>query len=207
MFYDREDAAQQLAEKLDRYKNKPNAIVLAMPRGGVVIGQKIAQFLKLPLDIIIARKISAPGNPEYAIGAVAESGDPILNEEIIGTMGITPDYLDNEIIKQREEIKHRLALYRQNQPALELKNKIVIVADDGIATGFTLQTSLEHIKSKKPAKIIVAVPVAPSDSILKIKKIANEVVCLEIPDDFFAIGQFYDHFDQVSDEEVIKLLS
>lgn len=206
MFYDRADAGEKLAKALESYKDQKDALILAMPRGGVEVAKKIAENLRLALDIVITRKIGAPGNSEYAIGAVASSGEPILNDEVIGTMGITADYLDNEIIKQREEIKRRLQLYRGNKASLNLKNKTVIIVDDGIATGYTILAALDFIKSQNPQKIVVAIPVAPEDVLKQIKNKVDDLICLEIPDEFFAVGQFYDQFDQVSDEEVTKLL-
>lgn len=206
MFYDRADAGEKLAKALENYKDQKDALILAMPRGGVVVAKKIADNLRLPLDIVITRKISAPGNSEYAIGAVASSGEPTLNDEVIGTMGITADYLDAEIIKQREEIKRRLQLYRGGRTSPDLKNKTVIIVDDGIATGYTILSALDFIKSQNPQKVVVAIPVAPEDSLKEIKNKVNDLICLNIPDRFFAVGQFYDQFDQVSDEEVVELL-
>lgn len=207
MFYDRADAGEKLAKALQKYKDQPDTIVLGMPRGGVVTAKKVAEDLNLALDILITRKISAPGNNEYAIGAVASSGDPILNEEVIGTMGITPDYLDSEIIKQREEIKRRLVLYRKGRPAPNVKGKTVILVDDGIATGYSILAAVELLKTQKINKIIVAIPVAPAESIEILKNKVDDLICLDTPDQFFAVGQFYDQFDQISDEEVMEILN
>lgn len=207
MFYDRAEAAEKLAKVLENYKGKKNALVLAMPRGGVVLGRIVAEKLGLPLDIVIARKIGAPGNPEYAIGAVAEKGEPILNDEVIGTMGITPDYLDKEIERKRNEISQRLISFRGNKPALDLKNKQIILIDDGIATGMTAIASIEYLRSQKPQKIILATPVIPADNLPEIKQKVDQLIYLEAPEEFFSVGQFYEEFPQVSDEEVKKLLS
>ena len=206
MFYDRVDAAEKLVKQLDNYKNLPDVVVLAMPRGGVVTGKIVADKLHVPLDIIITRKITAPGNQEYAIGAVAESGDPVLNDEVIGTMGITPDYLDKEIANEREEIDRRLNLYRGNNKSLDLKDKIVILVDDGIATGLTVQAAIEYLKTSNAKKIIIAVPVIPEDTVKQLKNKVDDLIYLDAPEQFFAVGQFYDQFEQVSDDAVVELL-
>lgn len=206
MFYDRVEAGQKLAKELQKYQNKKDVIVLGMPRGGVITAAEVAKGLNIPLDIIVARKIGAPQNPEFAIGAVAETGEPILNEELIGTGDITPDYLDREISNQRLEIKRRLKKYCGNSPHLNLKNKTVILVDDGIATGMSLLAAISQVKSTLPKKIIIAVPVIPQDNITKIKKEVDELVYLDAPQIFYAVGQFYNHFPEVTDEEVKKLL-
>lgn len=207
MFYNREDAGEKLAaELLSKYQGKTDLIVLAIPRGGVVLGKIIADKLNSPLDIIITRKIGAPDNPEFAIGAVAEKGEPLLDEEIIGNYGITPDYLDREISIQKEEIKRRINLYRQGGEKINIKNKSVILVDDGAATGLNMLVAIKYLKTLGPSQIIAAVPVASLNTIEEIKKIADDSICLEMPRDFYAIGQFYTDFPQVSDNEVIELL-
>lgn len=206
MFYDRADAAEKLTKLLQNYKNLPDSLVLAIPRGGVVLGGIIAKNLQLPLDIIISKKIPAPDNSEFAIGAVAEKGDPVLDDELIGTMGITADYLDQKITDIRSEIKRRVQLYRGNKPHLSLKNKTIILVDDGIATGFSTIATLDYLRSLEPKKIIIAVAVIPQDLLEQLKSRVDELVALEIPQQFFAVGQFYEHFEQISDNEVIKIL-
>lgn len=207
MFYDRAEAAEKLTKALQEHKGKKNALVLAMPRGGVVLGKIVANKLGLQLDIVIARKIAAPENPEYAIGAVAEKGEPILNDEVIGTMGITPDYLDREIERKRVEISQRLAVFRGNKPMPNLKNKEIILVDDGIATGMTAIASIEYLRSQNPKKIILVTPVIPASNLVEIKQKVDQLIYLEAPEEFFSVGQFYEDFPQVSDEEVKKLLS
>lgn len=207
MFYDRVEAGQKLVKELLQYQDRQSVIVLGMPRGGVITAAQIAQKLNCPLDIIVARKIGAPGNPEYAIGAVAQKGDPILNEELIGTGNITPDYLDQTISIQRAEIKRRLAQYRKGKPHLNLLGKSVILVDDGIATGMSILAAINQIKTMGAKKIVLAVPVIPFENIGKIKKEIDELIYLEAPRIFFAVGQFYNHFEEVTDEEVKKLLT
>lgn len=205
MFYDRADAGNQLAEELKKYHAKKDTVILAMPRGGVVLGKIIAQKLNLPLNIVFSKKIPAPSNPEYAIGAVGEKSEPILNEDLIGTMNITPDYIDKKITQIREEIKNRLKKYKIKHQ--NLTGKIVILVDDGAATGYTIKASIANIKLEKPKEIIVALPIAPNDFNIDIKTKINDLVILQTSDDLMSVSQFYEHFEQVSDEDVVKLLS
>jgi predicted phosphoribosyltransferase len=181
-------------------------IVLAIPRGGVVVGYMIAKTLKLPLDIIIPRKIGAPDNPELAIGAVAEDGTSILNQNLIKYLGVTREYVIEETERQKKEIRRRLELYRQDISYPNLKGLDVIVADDGIATGSTMKAALASVKNRGAASITVAVPVGPPSTIDELEKMADRVVCIYKPEFFQAIGEFYRDFNQTSDEEVIGLL-
>jgi putative phosphoribosyl transferase len=211
MFTNRLQAGRQLAEKLIKegvvnFEN--NLLVLAVPRGGVVIGRQLASKLKCPLDIIVTRKIGAPGHLELAIGAVGETnGSNYLNEPLKNDLGVSLQYLEGEIRKQREEIKRREKLYRQNKKPLNLENKIVIITDDGAATGATLISACREVWNNKPKKVIVALPVAPEDTVQKLKKEADEVIVLSSPEPFFSISQFYKDFPQLSDEEVLKILN
>jgi predicted phosphoribosyltransferase len=202
-FSDRIDAGKRLAKALADFDVK-NGIVLAIPRGGVVVGYEIAKALSLPLDVIIPRKIGAPGNPELAIGAVAEDGTTILDDSLVAYMGVTQEYIREESERQKLEIKRRLKLYRQNEPYPNLKGLNVIVVDDGIATGSTMKAALASVKNMGAASVTVAVPVGPPSTIEELK--ADKIVCLYTPEYFQAIGQFYDDFSQTTDEEVIMLL-
>jgi len=206
MFYDRYEAGQKLASALKNYKSKNDVIILAIPRGGVVVGFEVTKALGVPLDIVVARKIGAPGNAEFAIGAVSEKGDIILNEESISEYQISRDYIKKEAKNQRQEVKRRLAEYRGGKEPANLKDKIVIIVDDGIATGASIKAAISSVKADAPKKVILAVPVAPPDTIEELKKEVNKVVCLEAPETFFAVGQFYQIFDQTSDEEVKEIL-
>lgn len=201
----RQEAGQKLAQLLEKYKNNPETLVLALPRGGVVVGYEIAQALNLPLDIIVPRKIGAPGNPEYAIGAITETGEGIFNEEEIKY--VDPEWLQKEIEKEKQEAKRRIKVYRGNRPPLNLQGKIIILVDDGVATGFTMRAALFYLKKQKPKKIIVAVPHGAYDSLIKIKEEVDEVVTLFEPKIYWAVGSYYEEFPQVSDEEVIELLN
>lgn len=204
-FKDRHQAGRLLAAELTKYKNK-DAIILAIPRGGLELGIELSKALSLPLDILITKKIGFPGNPEYAIGAVGPGGEYIVNKEEISRSDISESYIRAEVADLKIKIDEKYERYRGNKKPPELKDKIVIITDDGIATGFTMALSLQIIKKQKPKKIVVAIPVGPPDSIERLKSFADEVICLETPRMFFAIGQFYEEFNQVSDKEAIGYL-
>jgi putative phosphoribosyl transferase len=204
-FNDRIEAGKQLAKALLDFKGK-NAIVLAIPRGGVVVGFEIASELELPLDVIIPRKVGAPDNPELAIGAVAEDGTIILDNSLVAYLGVPESFIREESARQRGEIKRRLKIYRPNESSPNVKGLDVILVDDGIATGSTMKAALASVKNQGAKTVTVAVPVGPPSTIEELKKQANKVICLETPEYFQAIGQFYLDFNQTSDEEVIELL-
>jgi len=204
-FVDRVDAGKRLASALKNFSSK-KGIVLAIPRGGVVVGYMIAKTLNLQLDIIIPRKIGAPDNPELAIGAVAEDGTVILDQNLIKYLGVSREYIIEETERQKQEIKRRLKLYRQDASYADLKGLDVIVVDDGIATGSTMKAALASVKNRGASSITVAVPVGPPSTIEELEKMADRVVCLFTPEFFQAIGEFYRDFNQTSDEEVIGLL-
>jgi predicted phosphoribosyltransferase len=205
LFVDRAEAGRSLAEALQVFKGK-NAIVLAIPRGGVVVGFEVARALGIPLDVIIPRKIGAPGNPELAIGAVMEDGTIIMNEELTTFLQVSEDYIKEEGESQRLEIGRRLRFYRGEIPYPDLKNRVVIIVDDGIATGSTVKAALASIRKKGAKTVVIAVPVCPPSSVQELEKEADHVVCLQSPESFMAIGQFYENFTQTTDEEVVRLL-
>jgi predicted phosphoribosyltransferase len=206
MYDDRTDAGQQLAKLLVKHKKAKNTLILAIPRGGLEIGHELAKHLSLPLSVVIVKKLGHPRNEEYAIGAVGKD-DEYLNEEIIRKEGIGRDYLKSEIKRLREEVNKRYERYVKGKPPA-LKGKTIILCDDGLATGITMLLSLRIIKKQKPARIIVAVPVAPEAVLEMLRKEADEVVCpLPIaPTLFFAIGSHYLSFPQLEDEDAIALL-
>jgi putative phosphoribosyl transferase len=204
-FTDRVEAGKRLASAMRDFAGK-NGIVLAIPRGGVVVGYEIAKALSLPLDVIIPRKIGAPDNPELAIGAMTEDGTIILDDNLITYIGVQRDYIKAESERQKHEIERRLKLYRQNEPYPSLKGLDVIIVDDGIATGSTMKAALASVKNRGASTVTVAVPVGPPSTIKELKKQADRVVCLYAPEYFQAIGQFYTDFNQTTDEEVIQLL-
>ena len=204
-FRDRIDAGKRLASELKDFSSK-KGIVLAIPRGGVVVGYEIAKALNLQLDVIIPRKIGAPDNPELAIGAVAEDGTAILDENLVRYLGVSREYVKEEIERQKQEIQRRLKLYRQDTSYPNLKGLDVIVVDDGIATGSTMKAALASVKNRGAASVTVAVPVGPPSTIEELEKMADQVLCLYKPEYFQAIGEFYSDFSQTLDEEVIRLL-
>jgi predicted phosphoribosyltransferase len=204
-FSDRVDAGKRLALALKDFSGK-KGVVLAIPRGGVVVGYVIAKALNLPLDVIIPRKIGAPENPELAIGAVAEDGTAILDANLIKYLGVSREYIKEETDRQKTEIERRLKLYRQDTSYPDLKGLDVIVVDDGIATGSTMKAALASVKNRGAASITVAVPVGPPSTIQELNEMADRVVCLYMPEFFQAIGEFYGDFTQTSDEEVIEML-
>lgn len=205
-FQNRKEAGRQLAGKLTKYKNRKDALVLAIPRGGVVTGYEIAKELEIPLDIIIVKKIGYPGNEELAIGA-AGLGDYYLNEEMVRQL--PEDYVKKEIQRKQNEAREKCELLkgkkgRKGKP--KIKNKIIILVDDGVATGATVFMGIEILKKQGAKKVIVAVPVGPPETIAKLKKVADELICLAQPEYFMAISEFYKDFRPVEDEEVKKLL-
>ncbi|MBI5405836.1 phosphoribosyl transferase [Candidatus Kaiserbacteria bacterium] len=204
MLTDRKDAGEQLAKKLETYAGA-DVVVLALPRGGVVVGYEIARALSLPLDIVIVRKIGHPSNPECAVGAVGEDGTPLLSEE---AAMVDQALLRAEIASERKEAKRRGAIYREGRSAPNVAGKTVIIADDGIATGLTMQLALRAVKTQKPKKVIVAVPVAPPDAFPVLKREgADETIVLEPPETFRgAVGAHYERFGQIQDAEVLRLL-
>lgn len=205
MFKDREQAGEILAKNLEKYRGK-NLIVLAIPRGGVIVAKEVAKKLDAKLDLIISRKIGSPTDPEFAIGAVGPDRTILLNEEVVKEIGVTKGYIDRMKKIEGIEIDRRMKKYRGTSEPLNVKGKIVIIVDDGIATGFTMKSVIEFLKKMKPKKIIVAIPVSSPDSVEELKEEVDEVICLESPHYFSAISQIYESFPQVTDEEVIKLL-
>lgn len=206
MFSNRQDAGNQLVQPLIQYKNKPQTLVLGLARGGVVVASALAKGLSLPLNVVILRKIGAPGNPELAIGAITEDGKGVFNTQIIKMLGVSESYIKKEIEKEKAVAQKRIALYRQYAPLPELKDSIVILVDDGIATGATMLAAIKAMKESQVKKVVVAVPVSAVDSLEHITKVADEVVCLHSQEDFFGVGFYYKDFIQVEDEEIVYLL-
>lgn len=204
-FNDRRDAGQRLGMALARYRGE-DTVVLGIPRGGVVVAAEVAKILLAPLDLIIPRKVGAPHNPEIAIGAVAPDGTAILDERMVAVLGLEDEEITRLTEKVRVEIARRMDAYRGGRSAEELTDRVVILVDDGIATGYTIMAALQAIKKAVPEKVVLAVPVAPQDTVKALAKEVDEMVCLESPENFYAVGQFYLDFAQVEDDEVTELL-
>jgi predicted phosphoribosyltransferase len=201
-FQNREQAAHLIARKLMTYQNK-NPLVLAIPRGAAPMAKIIADFLNGEMDVILVHKIGAPFQEELAIGSVAENGDVYLNDY---AHNVDKTYIDSEVQKQLNVIRARRVQYTQNHIIPAIKDRIVIIVDDGIATGATMIAALKSLRAQHPAKLIVAVGVAPRDTIESMQTLADEIVCIETPENFYAVGQFFQEFPQVTDEEVINAL-
>jgi predicted phosphoribosyltransferase len=205
IFADRFDAAKQLAQALSDYAERKNVMVLGIPRGGIEVGYFVAKELKAELGVIISKKIGFPGNPEAAIGAVSADGKVYMDHSWIDFAGITKSYVDTQVKGLKEKIKSHYKEYRLTGK-LALKEKIVIVVDDGIATGQTVKATAEYLRRQKPKKLVLAIPVAPKDVVDELKKVFDEVICLQTPLIFYAIGQFYGSFEQLTDEKVVSYL-
>jgi len=204
LFKNRKDAGIELAKALEKYQDE-DVIVLALPRGGVVLGAEIANKLHVPLDILLTKKIGHPMNSEYAICAITEDGDPICNSAEVKK--IDPDWLPKEIKKVRSEIKRRREMFLGGKALLSVEGKTVIIADDGIATGLTMIAAIEEIKKRNPQKLVIAIPVTPYDTAQIIKSMVDELVSLDIDPNYRgAVGAYYEDFRQVEDSEVISIL-
>ena len=207
-FIDRTDAGRQLAKALTAYKTQ-SPVILALPRGGVPVAAEIATALDAPLDLILVRKIGVPFQPELAMGAVVDGSEPVTvrNEDVIGLTGVSEQEFNATRDQQLAEIERRRKLYLGNRPHPQLSGRVVIVVDDGIATGATTRAALQAILMRKPSKLVLAVPVAPTDTLRRLQGEADDIVCLEDYENFGAIGLFYSDFTQVSDTKVIEILA
>jgi putative phosphoribosyl transferase len=206
-FRDRRDGGRRLVQMLQHYRARPATVVLGLPRGGVVPAAEIAAALDLPLDVLISRKIGSPQNPEFAIGAVAEDGSPYLSEEGLALTGASKAYLDEEIARQREEIARRREWFRGGQPLVLPERATAILVDDGIATGATVIAAIGALRQLRVARIVLAVPVAPPDTVERLRRLVDEIVVLTTPVMFWAVGAFYENFTPVLDDEVRRILT
>ena len=203
-FSSRFAAASALAQALVRYRDK-GALVLAIPRGAVPMGRALAEALNADFDIVLVRKLGAPGNPELGVGAIDETGWSYVSD-FAASVGAGPEYLESEKKRQLDVLRGRRARYTPSRPPLDPADRIAIVVDDGLATGATMIAALHAVRSKNPRRLVCAVPVAPVESLRQVRPHADEVVCLQTPRDFYAVGQFYEDFQQVEDDEVIAAL-
>jgi len=206
VFRDRADAGRVLASKLTSYRDDPSGLLLALPRGGVAVGYELSLALHLPLDLFITRKIRTPENPEYAIGALSETGAIYLNPDAIEAFHLSHDELEGFIADERREITRRQELYRNGLPLPTLTDRTVILVDDGIATGATFLATIEAVMELSPRRVVAAIPVAPVESIARVRSTVDELIVLATPEPFIAVGNYYQNFAQVDDAQVLAYL-
>ena len=207
VFRDRVHAGQLLAEALMKYANRDDVLVLGLPRGGVPVAYEVANQLHAPLDVLIVRKLGVPDNEELAMGAIASGGVKVLNSAVVRTFGIPPDVIEQAVATQSKELRRRELAYRGHTGAPEIKGRIVILVDDGIATGSTIRAAVQALRQQHPKQVIIAVPTAAPDSCEDLEPIVDDLVTLMRPEDFRGVGQWYEDFSQTSDAEVTQLLA
>ncbi len=207
LYRDRADAGRELARKLADYAGRTDVIVLALPRGGVPVAYEVAKELRVPLDVFVVRKLGTPGQPELAMGAIASGGVRVVNEEVVRALGIPDHMIDAVTQSESEELARREQQYRGSRPAVDVTGKIVILVDDGLATGSTMRAAAAALRARNAGKIVVAVPVAAKASCDAVRNEADEVICGATPESFWAVGQWYRDFEQTTDEEVRDLLA
>ena len=206
-FLSRRDSGWQLAQRLKPYANRPDVLVLGLLRGGIPVAYEVAKVLNAPLDLCLVRKLGVPGQEELAMGAIAPGGVQILNPDVISSLGISSQTIDAVAARELEELQRYDRLYRGDRPQLDLRNRTVILVDDGIATGSTIWAAIALLQSKQPARIIVAVPVATAQVCDALRHYVDEVVCILTPENVYSIGLWYETFAQVADEEISQLLA
>lgn len=206
-FRNRREAGKRLAASLSRFAGRGDVLVLALPRGGVPVGFEIARALGAPLDVLVVRKLGAPGQEELAVGAIASGGIEVLDEDLARTLGLTRAQIREVEARETAELERREHAYRGDRPPAALKDRTVILVDDGVATGSTLLAAIGAVRQRGPAAIVVAVPVGPATTVARLREAADSVACLATPSPFGAVGEFYSDFGQTSDEEVRRLLA
>jgi putative phosphoribosyl transferase len=205
-FTDRRDAGRVLASKLQKYAGRNDVVVLALPRGGVPVAYEVATALGAPLDVFLVRKLGTPGQPELAMGAIASGGVRVLNEDVVGWYGISDDAIENVAREEAGELTRRERAYRENRVAPVLANRLVILVDDGLATGSTMRAAAQAVRLQRPSAVVVAVPVGARQTCSELSTVADEVICARVPEPFSAVGQWYLDFNQTEDDEVRALL-
>jgi putative phosphoribosyl transferase len=205
-FRDRFHAGRCLAAALQSYVGHPNLLVLALPRGGVPVGYEVARALNAPLDVMLVRKLGVPGHEELAMGAIASGGIRILSDDVVTALGIPERVIASIAANEEEELERRERSYRDDRPPPEVKGRTVILVDDGLATGSTMRAAAAALRAQHPERLVVAVPVAPPETCASLRNEVDDVVCARAPEPFFAVGNWYDDFSQINDEEVRQLL-
>jgi putative phosphoribosyl transferase len=206
IFRDRREAGRELARRLHKYSARHELLVLGVPRGGVPVAMEVASALKAPLDTFVSRKLGVPGQEELAFGAVASGGTRILDEDIVDAVGISESEIERIAARETQELERREQVFRAGRPPLDVQGKTVVLVDDGIATGASIRVAIAALRRMRPAEIVVAAPVIPLSTCERLRREADDVIAVHTPKSFYAIGEFYDDFSQVTDEEVIKLL-
>ncbi len=207
VYRDRRDAGKRLAELLSAYAQRPDVLVLALPRGGVPVAYEVARALNAPLDVFLVRKLGVPGHEEAAMGAIASGGIRVLNDEVIRALRIPEQVVEQVAAREQRELERRERLYRDDRPPPDVKGRTVILIDDGLATGATMRAALRALRHQRPARLIVAVPVGARSACLELLGEADEVICARTPEPFFGVGWWYQNFEQTSDQEVHELLA
>ncbi len=205
-FHDRVEAGRLLASELPQYAGRSDVLVLALPRGGVPVGYEVARALDAPLDVFVVRKLGVPGQPELAMGAIASGGIRVLNDEVVEMLGISSRAIEAVAVREQQELQRREQLYRGDRPAPELAGRVVILVDDGVATGSTMRAAVQALRKARASRTVVAVPVGAPETCRTLASEADEVVCTRMPEWFSAVGLWYEDFAQTSDEEVRDLL-
>jgi putative phosphoribosyl transferase len=206
LFQDRADAGRRLASSLQEFAQRPDVLVLALPRGGVPVGYEVARALHAPLDVFVVRKLGVPWEPELAMGAIASGGTLVVNPEVVRGLGISDEQINRVAALEEQELETRERLYRGDRPPLDVKGKTVILVDDGLATGSSIRAAAQALRARGPARVMIAVPVAASQTCAELRAEGNEVFCAATPEPFLAVSQWYREFTQTSDAEVRELL-
>ena len=206
-FLDRREAGQRLAQELIAYRDRSDVLVLALPRGGVPVAAQVASILKAPMDVFVVRKLGLPGQPELAMGAIASGGVRVLNSEVVDALGISDELIDAVTAEEQRELARRERAYRDDRPPPEVKGKTVIIVDDGIATGSTMTAAVSALRQLNAARVVVAVPTVALSSYYQIRRVADDVAAVMMPEQFYGVGQWYEDFSQTTDAEVRQLLS
>jgi predicted phosphoribosyltransferase len=207
VFQNRAEAGRRLGQALHRYAGRTDTLVLALPRGGVPVGFEVARAIGAPLDLMLVRKLGVPGQEELAMGAIASGGVQVLNTELVASLGLDAEVIAASAAREQRELARRELAYRGERPPPAIAGRCVILVDDGLATGATMRAAVAALRRQHPARIVVAVPVAPPDTVARLRAEADEVICLEAPAAFFAIGPWYREFPQLTDNEVRELLA